>query len=227
KIQKIICVSNEVKKNFIPFIDAEKLEIVYPGIDVKKFENNKISTIKKNKKEFTVGIVSALETEKNIEEFIEIANKLLHQRNDITFVIIGDGSLKKMYENQHSNLKFLGFQQNIPQQLSKFDVFLFTSKNEGFGQVLLEAMAAKIPVVTNNFAAAHEIIAHEKTGYIYKSVDDAVSIIDKLLTNHNLRLTTTQNAFNFVQQFDITLMNKKIENIYNSIFTNHQLTNYK
>ena len=222
KIQKIICVSKEVKKNFIPFIDAEKLEIVYPGIDIKKFENDKIPKIEKNKKEFTVGIVSAIEHEKNIEEFIEIANTISSKRNDITFVIIGDGSLKTMYEKQHSNIKFLGFQQNIPQQLSMFDVFLFTSKNEGFGQVLIESMAAKVPIITNNFAAANEIIEHGKTGYIYKDVDNAVVLIQQILTTYESRIMTTTNAFNFVQQFDITLMNKKIVNIYNSIFTNHQ-----
>lgn len=222
KIQKIICVSKEVKKNFIPFIDAEKLEIVYPGIDIKKFENDKIPKIEKNKKEFTVGIVSAIEHEKNIEEFIEIANIISSKRNNITFVIIGDGSLKTMYEKQHSNIKFLGFQQNIPQQLSMFDVFLFTSKNEGFGQVLIESMAAKVPIITNNFAAANEIIEHEKTGYIYKDVDNAVDLIQQILTTYESRIMTTTNAFNFVQQFDITLMNKKIVNIYNSIFTNHQ-----
>ena len=222
KIQKIICVSKEVKKNFIPFIDAEKLEIVYPGIDIKKFENDKIPKIEKNKKEFTVGIVSAIEHEKNIEEFIEIANTISSKRNDISFVIIGDGSLKTMYEKQHSNIKFLGFQQNIPQQLSMFDVFLFTSKNEGFGQVLIESMAAKVPIITNNFAAANEIIEHEKTGYIYKDVDNAVDLIQRILTTYESRIMTTTNAFNFVQQFDITLMNKKIVNIYNSIFTNHQ-----
>jgi len=222
KIQKIICVSKEVKKNFIPFIDAEKLEIVYPGIDIKKFENDKIPKIEKNKKEFTVGIVSAIEHEKNIEEFIEIANIISSKRNNITFVIIGDGSLKTMYEKQHSNIKFLGFQQNIPQQLSMFDVFLFTSKNEGFGQVLIESMAAKVPIITNNFAAANEIIEHEKTGYIYKDIDNAVDLIQQILTTYESRIMTTTNAFNFVQQFDITLMNKKIVNIYNSIFINHQ-----
>ena len=222
KIQKIICVSKEVKKNFIPFIDAEKLEIVYPGIDIKKFENDKIPKIEKNKKEFTVGIVSAIEHEKNIEEFIEIANTISSKRNDISFVIIGDGSLKTIYEKKHSNIKFLGFQQNIPQQLSMFDVFLFTSKNEGFGQVLIESMAAKVPIITNNFAAANEIIEHGKTGYIYKDVDNAVDLIQQILTTYESRIMTTTNAFNFVQQFDITLMNKKIVNIYNSIFTNHQ-----
>ena len=222
KIQKIICVSKEVKKNFIPFIDAEKLEIVYPGIDIKKFENDKIPKIEKNKKKFTVGIVSAIEHEKNIEEFIEIANTISSKRNDISFEIIGDGSLKTIYEKKHSNIKFLGFQQNIPQQFSMFDVFLFTSKNEGFGQVLIESMAAKVPIITNNFAAANEIIEHEKTGYIYKDVDNAVDLIQRILTTYESRIMTTTNAFNFVQQFDITLMNKKIVNIYNSIFTNHQ-----
>jgi len=235
KIQKIICVSNEVKKNFIPFIDDKKLEVIYPGIDVNKFQNSELSIQNSLKQEINisnetklVGIVSALEPEKNIEEFIKIAEKISSTRNDIKFVIIGDGSLKSNLISQisseiselKSNIIFLGFRDDIPQILSSLDIFLFTSKNEGFGQVLLEAMAAKVPVITSNFATAKEIIEDKKTGFIYKDINDAVSIINKILTNHDLRNTTITNAFNFVQLFDIKKMNENNNNLYQTIIYN-------
>lgn len=235
KIQKIICVSNEVKKNFIPFIDDKKLEVIYPGIDVSKFDNSEFRTQNSLKQELNIpnetkliGIVSALEPEKNIEEFIEIANRISNKRNDIKFVIIGDGSIKSNLISQisseiselKSNIIFLGFRNDIPQILSSLDIFLFTSKNEGFGQVLLEAMASKVPVITSNFGTAKEVIEDKKTGFIYKDINDAVQLIEKMLTTYDLQLTTITNAFNFVQQFDVKEMNEKINNLYETIIYN-------
>lgn len=225
KIKKIICVSNAVKKNLSSFVDENKLVVIHPGIDINWFQNPdfRIKNLLKYELKLPnetklIGMVAAIEPEKNIDTFIEIANRFT-ERKDVKFVLVGDGSLKSKYAAGNKHIYFLGFRNDIAAILSSLDVFLFTSKNEGFGQVLLEAMAAQVPIVSSNFPAAHEIIEHEKTGFIYKDVDNAVSIIDKLLTTHDLRLTTITNAFNIVQQFDISLMNKKILNTYNLILT--------
>jgi glycosyltransferase involved in cell wall biosynthesis len=171
-----------------------------------------------------IGIISALEPEKNIEEFIKIAEKISSTRNDIKFVIIGDGSLTTKIKSEILHLKsyifLLGFRDDIPQILSSLDIFLFTSKNEGFGQVLLEAMASKVPVITSNFGTAKEVIEDKKTGFIYKDINDAVQLIEKMLTTYDLQLTTITNAFNFVQQFDVKEMNEKINNLYETIIYN-------
>jgi glycosyltransferase involved in cell wall biosynthesis len=231
KIEKIICVSHEVKWQFLSFISEEKLVVVQPGIDIKRFAlNYNSSQINLLKKELNIatetkliGIVSALEKEKNIEEFILIANKISDKRNDIKFIIVGDGSLYDAFKTQHTkhNIIFTGFRNDIPRILSSLDVFLFTSRNEGFGQVILEAMAAKVPVVSSNFPAVKEMIENGKNGFIYNDIDDAVIKMESLLQNDDLRKTTTENAFGFVQQFDISLMNKKVEQIYQQIITNN------
>lgn len=218
KIEKIICVSEQVKQT-MSFIDAEKLVVVNPGIDINRFkiQESRIKT-ETLKKDFTIGTVTSLEPEKNIEEFIEIANQLSSKRNDIKFVVVGDGSLKSIVNSQQSIVKFLGFRNDIPEVLSTFDVFLFTTKNEGFGQVLLEAMAAKIPIVCSNFPAAKEIIEDGKNGFIYKDVDSAIDKIEILNSTIEKRDSIIENALTFVQNFDLSLMNKKIELVYNSIF---------
>lgn len=232
KIQKIICVSEQVKQHFSSFINKEKLETIYPGIDVSKFHNSQTITQDSLKQSLNIstetkliGIVAALELEKNIEEFIAIAHKLSEKRTDIDFIIVGDGSLKSNLKSKTLNLKsdihFLGFRNDVPQILSCLDIFLFTSKNEGFGQVILEAMAAKVPVITSNFSTAKEIIENGKTGFIYKDINDAIQSIEKILTSYELRVTTITNAFNFVQEFDISLMNEKVEKVYSSLNIGH------
>jgi glycosyltransferase involved in cell wall biosynthesis len=81
-------------------------------------------------------------------------------------------------------------------------------------------MAAKVPVITSDFAVAKEIIDDKKTGYIYKDVDNAVSIIEELLANNNKRNMIKENAYNFVHNFDIKEMNEKVNNLYRKIILN-------
>ncbi len=228
KIQKIICVSNTIKNNLSVFVDKKKLVVINPGIDISRFTiNNERLKINKLKQELNlsnetkiIGIVSALEKEKNIDEFILIANKLIEKNKNYHFVIIGDGSLKSEFLSLNSQIHTLGFRNDIHELLHYLDAFLFTSNNEGFPLVLLEAMASKVLIFCNNFPSSSEIIHHEKTGFIYNDINDAVQLIEKLLSNIDSRLTTIDNAFNFVQQFDISLMTKKIEEIYKSILSN-------
>lgn len=219
KIKKIICVSDVVKNTMLEITDEKKLVTIHPGIDIKKFEHEKISKPEHNKNEFTVGIISALEKEKNIEEFIEIANKLLYKRNNVKFLIIGDGSLFETLKRQHSktNLEFLGFRNDVNEILKTLDIFLFTSSNEGFGLVLLEAMASKVPIVCSNFPAAYEFNKDKKTVMVYKDVNDAIKKIEFLQTQNEIRTSIVENAYHFVHQFDITLMNKNIEDVYTNL----------
>ncbi|MDB5227381.1 MAG: glycosyltransferase [Bacteroidota bacterium] len=226
KIQRIICVSDEVKKTMMAVVKEKELSVVHPGIDVQKFRSTEIKNylhkelnIPGEKK--IVGIVTSLEKEKNVAEFVAVANKMLGQRKDIVFVIIGDGKQKEKFANLklYTDIYFLGFRNDIPEILSDLDLFLFTSLNEGFGLVLLESMAAKVPVVTTNAGSIKDIITNARNGMIYESgnINDAIEKIELVLSDENLSDAINKNAFEYVQQFDVTLMNQKIEEIYSSI----------
>ena len=122
-------------------------------------------------------------------------------------------------KQQKKNIHFLGFREDVKELICGFDVFLFTSKNEGFPLVLLEAMATKIPILSNNFPSVNELLQHQKNGLIYKNVEDAVYKLQLLNSETAQRKQLVENAFQFVQQFDITLMNQRIADVYKSIFT--------
>ena len=225
QLKKIICVSAVIKQYFSGFIADQQLELIPPGIDVKKFAAFTDTSILRKEINIReegriIGMVAALEKEKNIDEFLEIAYRYSKLHPQDQFVLIGEGSLMQSFKTQYnlSNLHFMGFRNHIETLLPSFDVFLFTSKNEGFGQVLLEAMASKVPIVCANFPAAAESIQDGKTGFIYKDIHHAVQLIEHLRTTNDLRFTTIENAYHFVQQFDVTLMNEKIEEVYQSVF---------
>ena len=78
-------------------------------------------------------------------------------------------------------------------------------------------MAAKTPVISSYFPSAGEMIKQEKTGFIYTDINDALAKIELLITNETLCNNITNNAFLFVQQFDVTLMCKQIEEKYTEL----------
>jgi L-malate glycosyltransferase len=224
KLKKIICVSREVKRNLLSIISEADIVVVPSGIDLKKYSSAHNSTTCSLKNQFSipaehqlVGIVTSFEKEKNVEEFIAVALALVQENNTVHFIITGDGSLKSSLTVQHPQIHYTGFRTDIPELLAQLDVFLFTSENEGLGIAVLEAMAAKIPVVCRNFAAAHEYLTDNVSGFLYTDTDDAVYKVSRLLNDAALQKTFTENAFKTVQDFDVTLMNKKLEGIYKGI----------
>lgn len=223
QIQKIICLSDTVKKKFSFIKEQEKLVVIPPAIALEKFNTKKSNLIKTTlqlpENAILIGIAAALEKEKNIDEFIKIAQAAILKNDLFHFIIIGDGSLYNKYKEKYStkNIHFLGFRNDIPNLLNELDIFLFTSKNEGYGQVLLEAMASKVPIISSNFPVAKEIISNNENGFIYKTIEDAVDKIEFLTNNTKEKNQLVQHTYKFVQQFDVVLINKKIEEIYSSL----------
>lgn len=224
QIQKIICLSEAVKKKF-SFVKEEKLVVIPPAINLSKFSTTTTNTIKTDlnlpKNAVLIGIAAALEKEKNIEEFIKIAQAAILKNDLYHFLLIGDGSLYKTYSTKYAtkNIHFLGFRNDIPQIINELDIFLFTSKNEGYGQVLLEAMASKVPIVSSNFPVVTEIIQQGKNGFIYTTIEEAVEKIEYLSNHTKEKNAIINNAHKFVQQFDVALVNKQIEAIYTSVLS--------
>ncbi|MEZ5055377.1 MAG: glycosyltransferase family 4 protein [Chitinophagales bacterium] len=221
-IQQIICLTNTSKQQFASFISEHKISVLAPGIDISKFKIKKDDlklALNIAENAIIIGIIAALEPEKNVETFLKIGQQLIQQHANYHFIIIGNGSLKTSlqtaYKNEH--IHFLGYREDIPSLLKNMDVFLFTSNIEGFGQVIVEAMASKTIVVCNNFDAAKDIIQHEQTGYIFTSIQQAVESIEHIINNTTYKTAIEENAYNYVQQYDVHLMYQKLEAIYSSI----------
>ncbi|MCB9450137.1 MAG: glycosyltransferase [Anaerolineaceae bacterium] len=87
-------------------------------------------------------------------------------------VIAGDGLLRDKLETEVQTLgiadrvHFLGWREDVPQLMAAFDIFLLPSLWEGFGLVLLEAMAQQTPVVASAVSAIPEIVAEGQTGLL-------------------------------------------------------------
>lgn len=112
--------------------------------------------------------VGRLEPQKNVHALIDAIGGL----TDVKLTIIGDGSLRKDLDIQahkcEAGVTFMGPQPHemLPKLFSKADVFVLPSLYEGLPKVLLEAMAAGMPIVTTDTPGIRTVVTHKKTAYI-------------------------------------------------------------
>jgi len=106
---------------------------------------------------------------------------------DFTLYILGDGSERKAMENEIQRLglehhvKTPGFQSDIEGWLSRFDIFVMSSKREGQPMALLEAMANGLPVVSTRVGGIPETLEEGKEGLLVEP-EDPQALADALLT---------------------------------------------
>jgi len=159
KYEKIIAVSSITAgslKSVFPEI-KEKILTIPNGIDIKRLEVKESKEELRKKLNLPDGIlgicVGRLTPFKNQKFLIKVAKEI--KRDDFYILIVGDGdeyeNLKREVEKEklENKVKLLGFisTDEIPYYLKASDIFLYPSLKEGFGIVVLEAMAVGLPVI--------------------------------------------------------------------------------
>lgn len=149
-----------------------------------------------NSKRYYVGIIGRLVEQKGVDLFVDVADKLSTQRDDIGFVIVGDGPLRSLLQQKVNDLGltdtvfFTGYKSNGIAWLKRFDVFLFTSKYEPFGLVITEAMASGVPVVAaHRRGAVLEIIDDGESGLVVEGENPELlaECVSRVLDDKTLR----------------------------------------
>lgn len=133
-----------------------------------------------------VYFISRLSEEKGIDIFLKAAKAVLQKKsNNIKFFVIGDGPMKgkvlhKIRKAGNQNLKYLGYQEDIPKFLSTADVFVLPSRIEGFPVSNVEAMAMKVCVIAADVGGVSDAVQDGKTGFLVPQ-DDPQAIADRIM----------------------------------------------
>jgi glycosyltransferase involved in cell wall biosynthesis len=146
---------------------------------------------------------------KGQDHFIDAVKILSERYADVYGLIIGgwgesdrgyhEGLRRRVVESGLSDrIRFLGYRTDVPALLSALDVFVHAStKPEPFGMVILEAMAARRPVVATNIGGPPEILDGGRCGILVPP-GDAGAIADacgKYLEDESFRRETVERAF--------------------------------
>jgi len=149
--------------------------------------------------------VSRLEVQqKGLDFLIDIAEELFHRRGhrDWKLQIVGSGSGYEKLKTwiQERNLmdlvELLGEQKEVQKFYCNASVFLSTSRWEGFGVVITEAMECGLPVVAFETDGPMEIISEGENGYLIPKyqVEQFADAVEKLMTDEGLRWKMSRNA---------------------------------
>ena len=122
--------------------------------------------------------------------------------------------------NHEKNIIYAGFNNNIPSFLKFLDIVVHTMPNESFGRIYIEAMSAKIPVITYNSGGAKDIVLNGETGILVKPNDFGLlaDSINSLIANNSLRNGMGIKSRKHVEEnFSFGPHMEKINKIYSEI----------
>lgn len=162
-----------------------------------------------------VGSVGILNQTKNFQLLLQIAKLVINRHSGLQFIIVGDGDQRRELESMVAELGlrhsviFPGFRADIPRVLAALDIFVLTSRSEGFGLAVAEAMASGLPCVAFDVGALGELVADGQTGLLVKagSTEAFAVALSRLIAEPVLRFGMGQAARARVQElFSIDLM---------------------
>jgi len=134
-----------------------------------------------------VGMVARLAPQKGVGPFVQAAARVLRQRPDVVFCVVGGGPLQAQVQARLTelqvpaqNFRLLGHREDAPALYPAFDVVALSSLYEGLPYVLLEAMAWGVPVVATDVLGSRDVVSAGETGFLAR-VDDPADIASQLL----------------------------------------------
>jgi glycosyltransferase involved in cell wall biosynthesis len=129
---------------------------------------------------FTIGYVGRITTEKNIEALVEVERLLIACGvTETRFLIVGQGSGENYLRSNLKNAEFTGVLtgEALARAYANMDIFLFPSKTDTFGNVVLEALASAVPVLVTDEGGPQFIVRNGETGFICR---DNTSFADRI-----------------------------------------------
>jgi glycosyltransferase involved in cell wall biosynthesis len=187
----------------------EKIHVIYNGIDLNEFNKQTgPAPYERQGDEIILATVGRLSKQKGHDLLFEAISKLKKTGINFKLLVAGDGELKDEIVHNASEISlsdhvvFLGFLENIKPLLDSSDIFLLPSRWEGFGYVLVEAMACRKPVVAFHASSNPEIVADGKSGFLVKDFDtgEFAEMIFQLINNPQLRNQLGENGRKRVEE---------------------------
>lgn len=230
-IKAIICVSGFIHELIKPAIRQPQLiTTIHSGIDLSKEDDTSQTHLRQ---EFDIPTedsiiinLAAIAPHKDYFTFVDTAAILLGKGLKATFLLVGGdgGEAKAIQEHidktKHaSKIKMTGFRKDVAGVLSQSDLFLFTSKTEGLGGAVLDALKAGVPVVSTAVGGVMEIIENGQTGLVAPIGEPAelAAKVQELIADKSLQKKLIENGKQKIQAFSKEQNAIKILKVYQSV----------
>ena len=187
--------------------------------------NSKLSTQNSKPECFTLGVVSRLEKIKGMDLVVPAFAEVLKQHPDTRLIVVGDGSLRSIMEQQamelgcSDHITWAGRQpqEELANWYSQMDIVFMPSRSEGFGLTAIEAMSNGCVVVASNVGGLPEVVRDGECGLLHRSEDakDMSEKISLLINDKDTYNRLQAQSINEVEKYSFEHYAELINDMYN------------
>lgn len=233
KCKKYLPVSSLTKEKFLQefTVDPDKIQIVYPGVDIDKFSRLDRQRCRQDiRRRFGLGeadtvllFVSMNFELKGLDNLIASMARIKAKQPDakLKLLVAGKGNEKKYSRLAREcglagDVIFSGvWKDDIEKVYLASDIFSMLSKFDTFGMAALEAMSASLPVVISENVGAKDLVRDGMNGYVVNSADiGLISSRIEIMLDHRIRERMAEGAYKEAKNHTWDRMAEKILHIY-------------
>jgi L-malate glycosyltransferase len=174
-----------------------------------------------------IGMISRMNHPgKQHDVFLRVAARLAPRFPQLRFVLAGDGPLRPALEALAKHLElfdrmlFLGNRRDISAVLASLDISVLPSSSESLSNVIMESMAAGVPVVAAKVGGNPELVQNGKTGFLFTPGDERqfAAVLETLVTQPELRKQLGSSARSRAQaEYAIPQVRDRYQDLYRSL----------
>lgn len=224
---KVVCVSYSVRSALQPLLSNHPVTVIENGIPLDSVVNNKPDIYRGDGHEFLrIITVGRLSYEKGYDILLKAFAPIVKEFPNLQLEILGAGDELAKLEalaaelNVRQKVKFLGFQENPFAFLVKADIYVCSSRYEGYPLSLAEAMAVGLPVVSTCVGGIPSMLEDGDTGLLVRAenTEGLAKAIVRLVKDAELRKRLGLNAKIFAKtRFDIMDTVRRYEETYQRV----------
>ena len=201
RYERVICVSDDLLESCLATgVPARNCVLLENGIDGAEYARRQTAAEAKAALGFPpegmlIGAVGRLSGEKGFDVLIRSTHALVSRGLDVRLVIVGEGGERANLErlarelNLDDRVRLAGWQADVRPYFEAMDVFALSSLREGLPNVLLEAMALEVPVISTRVAGVPRLVQDGRNGFLVTAgdLDGLTTALSGLLRNAGLR----------------------------------------
>jgi L-malate glycosyltransferase len=224
---RIVCNSQAAANRLSKYgVSVRKLVVIPNGLGREAFVRAD-PILPREERIVRVGMIGRMNVAyKNQGAFVRAAKRISQRCDHVEFVLVGDGVFRPEFErlahSLGSRVRFLGERDDIPAVLAALDLLVVPSVSESLPNVILEAMAAGIPVVATRVGGIPEVVEHERTGLLVppEDEDQLVEAIERLIQQPSLRTEYGRRAReNALSRFQWDQVSARFEELYDHLLS--------
>jgi 1,2-diacylglycerol 3-alpha-glucosyltransferase len=172
-----------------------------------------------------IATVARMTKKKGVQNIVCLAPSLLRQHENLLFLMIGDGPLRKSLEKKveerglSKNFYFTGevSRGEVLGYLDHADIFALPSIDEAFGISIIEAISKKVPVVAMNHSGVSDFIKNGVNGYLANSLTEFSSYLQALIETPSLRTSFALEAIKGLSNYDWNGIYEQTNRVYTKV----------